>query len=52
MWESGYRRFPSTLGLAVGAVINKFKVKKLKKHVDVDIKDRHFAFSRSAAKQR
>jgi len=29
------------IGLAVGAVINTFKVRK---HIDVDIKDGHFAF--------
>jgi hypothetical protein len=33
------------IGLAVGGVINKFKVKK---HIDLDIKDGHFAFSRKA----
>jgi hypothetical protein len=37
----------SEIGLAVGAVINKFKVKK---HISVDIKDEHFAFSRKAEK--
>jgi hypothetical protein len=35
------------IGLAVGAVINKFKVKK---HIDVDINDGHFAFSRKTEK--
>jgi transposase len=35
------------IGLAVGAVINKFKMKK---HIDLDIKDGHLGFSRKADK--
>jgi hypothetical protein len=35
------------IGLAVGAVINKFKMKK---HIDLDIKDGHFGFNRKAEK--
>jgi hypothetical protein len=44
---AGALQSSADIGLAVGAVINKFKVKK---HIDLDIKDGHFAFSRKAEK--
>jgi transposase len=44
---AGALQSSADIGLAVGAVINKFKVKK---HIDLDIRDGHLAFSRKAEK--
>jgi hypothetical protein len=44
---AGMLESSAEIGLAVGGVINKFKVKK---HIELDIKDGHFAFSRKAEK--
>jgi hypothetical protein len=44
---AGTLQSSAEIGLAVGAVINTFKVRK---HIDVDIKDGHFAFSRKVEK--